>query len=371
MPASLLRCLAAALLASQGLGCMSTPQAARPPEKPTASPVRSFAKPAATAPMADPALAERAEVRAFIAEMVERHGFAAEALTALLARARRLPEVLRLIAPAQPGVRKDWRTYRARVIDPIRIRAGLRFWQEHAETLTRAQAQWGVPPEIVVSIIGVETLYGRYTGSFRVLDTLYTLAFDEPRRFAFFREELEHFLVLTREQGIDPLAPKGSFAGAIGIPQFMPGSIRRHATDFDGDGRIDLSASPVDAIGSVARFLARHGWRPGEPTHFAATIEDPTRLGPLIAAGIEPERTLEELARWGVSSPEPISPEMRLALIDLPNGERPASHVLGARNFYVVTRYNRSSFYAMSVIDFAQTLAALRDTQAGKTPVDR
>ena len=325
-----------------------------------------------TNPPPDPTLVDREPVRAFIAEMSQRHGFDPDALGALLARARRLPEVLRLIAPAPSGARKSWQTYRARTVDPVRVRAGLRFWREHAATLTRAQEAWGVPPEVVVAIIGVETLYGRHTGSFRVLDTLYTLAFDEPRRFAFFREELEHFLVLARDEGFDPLVPKGSFAGAIGIPQFMPGSIRRHATDFDGDGRIDLAASPADAIGSVARFLSRHGWVPGEPTHFAATVEDPARLSPLIESGIEPVRTLAELAQWGVGSPDRIAPDTRLALIDLPNGERPASHVLGARNFYVITRYNRSSFYAMSVIEVAQAIAeAMREDQAGKTPVDR
>lgn len=306
------------------------------------------------------AFAARDDVREFVAAMAERHGFDPRALSSMFGKVRQLPSVLKLIAPPAPTFRKSWEVYRSRFLDPLRIREGVRFWHAHEATLERARETWSVPPEYVVAIIGVETIYGRVTGDFRVVDALSTLAFDYPRRAAFFRDELEQYLLLARDEGFDPLEAKGSFAGAIGLPQFMPGSIRRHATDFDGDGRVDLSGSPVDAIGSVARFLANHGWAPGEPTHFSASIDDPDRLGPLIEAGIEPVRTIEELAQWGVRSPDPVAPDVRLALIDLPNGDRPASYVLGARNFYVITRYNRSSFYAMAVIELAKALAASR-----------
>lgn len=314
----------------------------------------------AAAPQAAGSFADRPEVAAFVREMSERHGFDERRLSDAFARVHRNDAVLRLIAPPAPGFKRSWEAYRNRFLDPLRIREGLRFWQEHEAALRRAHEAWRVPPEIVVAIIGVETIYGRITGDFRVLEALATLAFDYPRRADFFRSELEQFLLHARDQGHDPLATRGSFAGAIGLPQFMPGSIRRYATDFDGDGRIDLAASPVDAIGSVARFLAEHGWVGGEPTHFDATIADASRLAPLIEAGIEPRFTAAQLAEHGVGSPQAVPPEMLLALIDLPNADKPASYYLGPRNFYVITRYNRSSFYAMAVIELSRVLAAER-----------
>lgn len=304
--------------------------------------------------------AGREDVAAFIAEMVDRHGFEPRTLERAFARTRRNEDVLRLIAPPPPGFPRSWATYRARFLDALRVREGVAFWRTHEAALARAEATWRVPPEIIVAIIGVETIYGRVTGDFRVLDALSTLAFDYPRRSAYFREELEQFLLYAREHGRDPVEPRGSFAGAMGLPQFMPGSIRRHATDFDGDGRIDLHASPADAIGSVARFLAEHGWVGGEPTHFEARFAPDARIQPLIEAGIEPRFTPAQLAEHGVGSPQAIPDEKLLALIDLPNAGGPPSYYLGARNFYVITRYNRSSFYAMAVIELSKVLAASR-----------
>jgi membrane-bound lytic murein transglycosylase B len=290
--------------------------------------------------------------------MVRQHGFAEAPLLRLFAQAQPAEPVLRHIAPAPPGFRRSWTAYRARFIEPTRIREGLRFWREHAEVLQRASQRFGVPEEIIVSIIGIETLYGRHTGQFRVIDALTTLAFDYPRRSDYFREELEQFLLLAREQGFDPLAPRGSFAGAIGLPQFMPGSIRRYAIDFDADGRIDLLGSPADAIGSVARFLQGHGWQSGAPTHFPVLLEDEARARPALEAGIPPSLTSLQLAGMGVTSPVEIPVSEKLALVDLPNGDDTTHHVLGTNNFYVITRYNRSYFYAMAVIDFAATLRA-------------
>ncbi|MCC7059994.1 MAG: lytic murein transglycosylase B [Burkholderiaceae bacterium] len=304
--------------------------------------------------------AERPDVRNFIDEMVAQHGFATSELSTLFTQARYSADAVRLISPAAPTFKRSWHAYRARFLDALRIREGLRFWSENEAWLAFASALYGVPPEIVVAIIGVETIYGRITGNFRVLDVLSTLAFDYPPRAPYFRSELEQYLLFTRESAVDPAALRGSFAGAMGLPQFMPGSIRRFAVDLDGDGHIDLQSNPADAIGSVASFLAQHGWRSGEPVRFTMRAESEQRLAPLIEAGIEPRYTLDELAAYGVSATEAVPAELPLALIDLPNADAPASYYLGAPNFYVITRYNRSSFYAMAVYELSRALLAGR-----------
>jgi membrane-bound lytic murein transglycosylase B len=302
----------------------------------------------------------RPEVRSFIDSLAGRHGFDPQALENTFSRVRRSDEAIRLMTPPPAGSRRSWRSYRARFIDDARITAGLRFWREHEDTIRRASERFGVPEEIIVSIIGVETVFGKVTGDYRVIDVLTTLAFDYPRRADFFREELEHYLLLTRQEGLSPFSIRGSYAGAIGLPQFMPGSIRRWAIDFDGDGRIDLRESAADAIGSVANFLSAHGWEPGGTIRYPARIADPARIAPLIESGIMPTLTIDALETHGVSSPAPIGRQTLLALIDLPNGEQPAEYWLGARNFYVITRYNRSNFYASAVTDLSQALRAGR-----------
>lgn len=308
------------------------------------------------APPPPPDFAGRDDVRAFVRDMSERHGFDETALLSTFGRARAAESAIRFMQPAPPGFRRSWIAYRARFVEPLRIREGQRFWREHADAVARASERYGVPEEIIVAIIGVETIYGRNTGDFRVIEALATLAFDYPRRAEYFREELEQYLLLAREAGFDPLAWRGSFAGAVGLPQFMPGSIRRHAVDFDGDGRIDLRGSPADAIGSVARFLANHGWIKGGATHFAATVEDEARAKPAVEAGIPPSLSTLELAALGVTSPQEVPAAEKLSLIDLPNGDDTTHYVLGANNFWVITRYNRSYFYAMAVIDLARAL---------------
>jgi membrane-bound lytic murein transglycosylase B len=324
------------------------------------------AKPTASRPSAgltETDWAARSEVREFVRTMVERHDFDEAGLWTLLSRTRLSESVLKLIAPAPSGFKKSWATYRSRFIDPVRTREGVRFWRDNAEAVRRASNEYGVPEDIIVSIIGIETIYGRHLGDFRVMDALTTLAFAAPRRAEYFREELEHYLLLSRENRFDPLDWRGSYAGAVGLPQFMPGSIRRHAVDFDGDGRIDLRGSPTDAVGSVARFLANHGWKTGQPTHFGAVLGDEARAKPAVDIGIPPRLSPKELAGYGVASPQPLPEGEALALIDLPMGDAPTQYVLGAQNFYVITRYNRSYFYAMVVIDFAQELR----TAAGLT----
>lgn len=322
---------------------------------------RAARAPAASADSTSPAgVADRPAVRDFVREMVENHLFDEAALLKLFAQVRTSAEVLRLIAPAKPGFKRSWSAYRNRFLDPLRIREGGKFWREHQDAITRAATQYGVPAEIIVAIIGVETLYGRIMGEYRVIDALTTLAFEDPRRADYFRRELANYLLHTRDNQLDPLVLRGSYAGAIGIPQFMPGSIRRFAVDYDGDAVIDLRASPADAIGSVARYLAEHGWRSGEPTHYATRFDDTGQVATLLENGIEPRFTRAQLEQAGAILGTEVPVQRPLALIDLPDGDAAPTYVLGASNFYVITRYNQSSFYAMAVIELAAALKAGR-----------
>ena len=305
--------------------------------------------------------ASRQEVRVFIDRMVDTHGFERERLMRLFARLRPSERVIHLMTPTTGGShRRSWRDYRSRFIEPVRINGGVAFWERHGTELKLATALYGVPEEIIVAIIGVETIYGRNTGNFKVAEALSTLAFDYPSRADYFRSELEQFLLFTRENRIDALEPLGSYAGAIGTPQFMPGSIRRFAVDFDQDGRIDLRNSTADAIGSVASFLKQHGWIEGTPTHFPVRIADPESVKPVVDAGPVPGFTILQLAGAGISSDAEIAADEPLVLADLVNADAPADYVLGTRNFYAITRYNRSYFYAMAVIDLATELRRRR-----------
>jgi membrane-bound lytic murein transglycosylase B len=330
------------------------------------------ARPAASEPVKPerPALptssyGNRPEVQAFIDRLVQAHGFDRPALQALFARLKPSERVVQLMTPTTGGsYRRSWREYRARFVQPARIDGGLAFWQDNGADLRLASAMYGVPEEIIVAIIGVETLYGRNTGRFPVAEALATLAFDYPSRADYFRSELEQFLLYARENRIDPLEPLGSYAGAIGTPQFMPGSIRRFAVDLDKDGLVDLRNGYADAIGSVANFLAQHGWVPGKPTHFPVTIEDPAKARPFIDAGPVPQSSIVSLAEAGITSSVEIPADEKLVLVDLVNVDGPADHVLGTRNFYAITRYNRSYFYAMAVIDLAAELRRRRSGEA-------
>jgi len=298
--------------------------------------------------------ADREDVQAFIADMQSRHGLDAERLNALFGKARPIPFVLKAIAPpADPKIR-SWQTYRARFIESKRTAAGLAFWHRHAATLAKAEALTGVPAEIIVSIIGIETFYGKHLGRFDTFAALATLAFDYPPRADLFRRELEALLLLARDEDRAPDSYRSSYAGAIGLPQFLPSSIRSYAIDFDGNGRIDLAASPADAIGSVANFLKEHGWETNGPIAMKVGA-DGTASQPLIAEGILPQRRPADMAAFGVDIPAD-APDAHAALIDLVTPDAPTEYWLGYQNFYVITRYNRSSFYAMAVFQFAQTL---------------
>ena len=298
----------------------------------------------------------RDDLMRFAAEVAERNGFDLAQTQAVLAQARFTPSVIRFIMPPPAGTAKNWAAYKARFVEPVRVRAGLAFWRANESWLTLAEQRYGVPAEIVVGIIGVETLYGQQTGGYRVIDALATLAFDFPSgrkdRSAFFRSELESYLLLCRQQGSDPLVTKGSFAGAMGLPQFMPSSVLAYAVDFDGDGRIDLHRSSADAIGSVAHYLAQFGWQPGLPTHFevAVPVDNADRnalLGPDIVPLFSPQEFTE---RGATLADAAFGVEGKLALVELQNGPAAPNYVAGTSNFYAITRYNWSSYYAMAVI---------------------
>jgi len=307
-------------------------------------------------------------VREFIEEMVATHGFEREALQALFREVRFIDRAVQLVKPAPPGKPKNWQAYSARFIEPIRIRAGVRFWNEHAEALSRAEAAYGVPAEIIVGIIGIETIYGRDTGKFRVLDSLTTLAFAYPEtpnqaaRKAFFRDELANTLVLARERGYDPFSLLGSFAGAVGMPQFMPSNILKYGVDFDSDGRVDLRGSATDAIGSVANFLVQHGWNAEHrgPTVFAADVSPARAWEGLLDRGLEATLRPDELREAGVATGTALPGDRLYGLIDLQNGAEATEYWVANDNFYAITKYNRSYFYAMSVVDLGRAVRAAR-----------
>ena len=284
-----------------------------------------------------------------------------------IGQSRYMPAVSRLMQPASKPFVKNWRVYRSRFIDPIRIEAGVRFWQANQATLERAEKEYGVPAEIIVGIIGVETIYGRDTGSFRVMDALTTLAFDFPQshprakeRSAFFKDEIEQFLTLQSRRKSDPFEARGSYAGAMGMPQFMPSSWAKYAIDFDGDGSVDLWNSPADVIGSVANYFRAFNWQPGMPTFYPVSFDN-SRLDrdALMAPDILPTFSVASFtARGAVLEGPALQHKGPLALIELLNGPDAPQYVAGTENFYVITRYNWSSYYAMSVIELGQEVAA-------------
>ena len=352
----------------------AAPKAAAKASAKSSTQTTAKAKPAAAEPPDAVLYGSRPDVVAFAEALADKHGWPVEWAREALAGARFLPRVTQLIMPPPAGTAKNWAAYRARFVEPRRIEAGQQFWREHATALQRAEATYGVPASLVVGIIGVETFYGRHTGGFRVLDALATLSFDFPTgrsdRSAFFRDELEQLLLWCRAQACNLRQVKGSYAGAIGWPQFMPGSINRYAVDFDGDGRIDLERSVTDAIGSVAHYLQAHGWRTGEPTHFPVAVPvDTTQRAQLLAPDILPTFSVAQMRENGAALDTAAQAhEGPLALVELQNGDAAPSYVAGTRNFYAVTRYNWSSYYAMAVIDLGAAVEDARRSAPSTAP---
>ena len=294
------------------------------------------------------------EIESFIQEMVQKHQFKDATLRRMFAKVEPNPAVISAISA--PITALPWYEFRSRFVDAVRINGGVRFWREHAATLEKASREFGVPEEIIVATIGVETIYGRRTGGYGVLEALTMLAFNYPPRAELFRSELVQYLLLAREARIDATSMKGSYAGAIGIPQFMPSSYRRYAVDFDGDGKRDLLNSPADAIGSVANYYKSHGWRAGETIVVPAEVE-PGSANALVELGVKPQLKVSELKRRGVSPAMTIDEGREAALITA-ESEKGPSFWLGLNNFYVITRYNRSINYALAVHELARELRA-------------
>jgi membrane-bound lytic murein transglycosylase B len=299
----------------------------------------------------------RSDMEAFVERIVLKHDLDGVKLSEMLLAARVEPRVLQSMAA--PGTAKPWRQFRPVYLNRHRIDGGVKFWDENEVALNRARDTYGVAPEVIVAIIGVETIYGKMTGTFRVIDALVTLSFEGTRRVEYFQSELEELLLLGRDRILDPLAVRGSYAGAMGWPQFMPSSLRKHAVDFDGDGRIDLWGSAVDVIGSVASYFRNFGWQLGADVALPARVLQGKAVDDLVALGIKPASDRSALERAGVSSERPLKDGERAALL-LFEGDSGPEYWLGLDNFYVISRYNRSQNYALAVWQLSQAIVAAR-----------
>lgn len=297
-------------------------------------------------------LLSRQEVRAFIDRMTAAHHFSRADLMELFGQVRFHDEIIRVME--RPAETKPWYAYRSIFITDRQVDDGADFMRRNALALLEAEQQSGVPRELIVAIIGIETRYGENTGSYRVIDALSTLAFGYPRRSAFFTEELEQFLILCRDEGIDPLRPLGSYAGAMGIPQFMPGSFRKFAIDHDHDGRRDIWNSNRDAIGSVANYFLKHGWQKGAAVTFPVFPKG-NEYQKLLSKGLDPDTTVARIQAAGISIPPSIDLNQEAKLLQLDNEYGPAYWVTLA-NFYVITRYNHSALYAMAAYQLSREI---------------
>jgi membrane-bound lytic murein transglycosylase B len=296
--------------------------------------------------------AELPGIPQFIDGMVTKHAFKRDELERVFSHSVRRQSIIDAISA--PATLKPWQEYRATFVNEQRINSGLQFWELHADALLRAERQFAVPQEIIVALIGVETAYGRNPGKYYTLDALTTLAFDYPRRADFFRGELEQYLLLAREQELDLFKVQGSYAGALGIPQFMPSSYRKYAVDFSGNGKIDLLHDTVDAIGSVANYLKQYGWVYGMPVAVQVTVGAEVLKGKYTKV-----HTLSEWAASGVKPNKEIAPYVKVRLMDYTVAEG-KEYWLAFGNFEVITRYNNSDFYAMSVFQLAEALHSAR-----------
>ena len=299
----------------------------------------------------------RDSVKDFINELAVEDGFNREQLAEIFEQVEKKQRIIDLISrPAEKA--KPWHEYREIFVTAPRIAAGVEFWEENEAALNRAGSKFGIPIEIIVAVIGVETNYGRNKGSFRVMDALSTLAFDYPPRARFFRSELRELLLLAREENKDPLELIGSYAGAMGYGQFIPSSFRAYAIDFDGDGTRDIWSSQTDAIGSVANYFSRHGWDGESPIAVPVTVTD-ERADQLANQGLKPKRSIAELRKAGM---EHVSlPDQTLGALFRLEGRDGWEYWLGLHDFYVVTRYNHSHMYALAVVQLSEAVRSRWD----------
>jgi membrane-bound lytic murein transglycosylase B len=305
----------------------------------------------------------RAEVDAYIEELIQQHDFSRPELEEVLAAAERRQDIIDLMR--RPAERRlNWHEYRKIFLDEQRIAGGVEFWQQNQATLERAEKEYGVAPEVIVAIIGVETRYGRVTGRHRVVDALMTLAFDYPPRASFFRKELTQFLLLAREEGKNPTSLTGSYAGAMGFGQFIPSSYRNYAVDFDRDGVRDIWQNRTDAIGSVANYFSRHGWRGAAQVTLPVQLKAETeQLRDIANQSLKPTHSIAEMAEMGVIV-DGLDPKARVLLLRLLGGDKP-EYWLGFDDFYVITRYNHSRLYAMAVYQLGQEILKRRKQSIG------
>jgi membrane-bound lytic murein transglycosylase B len=358
--------IAAYAISTRATGQIDQKNGAKPVARPIARPLALGA-----------AYATRANAMQLADDIAARRDLDRDWVRQAIGQARYLPIVARFITPPPTGTVKNWRVYRSRFIDPVRIGAGVKFWQANREALERAEKEYGVPPEIIVGIIGVETIYGQQAGNFRVIDALATLTFDFPdahprarERREFFQGELEQYLSLTSRTSTDPMSLRGSFAGAMGLPQFMPSSWVKYAVDFDGDGKVDLFNSPADVIGSVANYFKAFNWQPGMPTHYPVSFDkSKLDMDALMAPDILPTFSVASfLAKGAVLEGAALEHQGPLALIELQNGSAEPTYVAGTENFYAITRYNWSSYYAMAVIELGREVGRQYNEKMGVRP---
>ena len=300
---------------------------------------------------------ENAQAKAFVDYMAAEHNFSRDELQNLMREAKRKESILKAIKrPAEKA--KPWHEYRKIFLTDTRIRGGVDFWDKNAEALKAAEEKYGVPPEMIVAIIGVETRYGGNMGSYRVIDALSTLAFNYPRRSKFFTKELENYLLLTRDEKIDPTTLRGSYAGAMGFGQFMPSSYRHYAVDFNGDGRVDIWEDTEDAIGSVANYFVEHGWKSGEPVT-VITQPLPNADMTIVNDDLKPNWTVGEVEAKGFPTTAQVTKEMPANVFSLKT-EDGEQFWIGLNNFYTITRYNHSRLYAMAVYELGQEIIKAR-----------
>ena len=310
--------------------------------------------------LADESYLQNPKVQEYIDELVESHQFSRQALQEVFAQAKRQERIIELMSrPAERRLR--WHEYRKILVDEPRISQGVIFWRENQVALERAVERYGVPQEIIVAIIGVETRYGRVTGNFAVVDALSTLAFDYPPRAKFFRGQLTEHLLLSREEGKSPLSMKGSYAGAMGFGQFIPSSYRNFAVDFDGDGVRDIWNNKTDAVGSVANYFAEHNWSGEDDVAIRVNVlEETEELTALVNGNLKPRLTVEHWRDLGVAIDSDQPPQRKATLMRMQQPDR-ADYWLGFEDFYVITRYNHSRLYAMAVLQLSQAIRERRE----------